>query len=185
MESIKIDVNSSVVAIDSKEISHVVKGAVIALADTAERNFDCPPTAIKTVKAFTEFMRGVEKLPDLPSEFWVNALRCAVEMLGIVKDDLESLKKESSRLATDARYEENRRLSELAKNIASERWLTGSDLNHKKMKSYLADEYKDANGANPFKKIPDKALLRACREAAEEIGRPDLIFGKQPTVRKK
>jgi hypothetical protein len=185
MESLKIEVNSSVVAIDSKEISHVVKGTVIALADTAERYFDCPPTAIKTVKAFTEFMRGVEKLPDLPSELWVNALRCAFEMLRIVTDHQEALKKESAKKAANVRHAENRELAERAKSVAADLWREGSELLHHKMKVYLAGEYKDSTGVNPFKTLPDKPFLTACREAAEMIERPDLIFGKQPTVRKK
>lgn len=180
-----IEVHSSSFSIDSKEVIPLVKGAIISLADIADSYSDYPPTAIKTAKAFAGFVKGLEELPDLPSEFWANALRCTYEILGIVKDDQEALKKESSRRATDAQYKQRRKLSEDAESVARNLYENGSNLRHHEMKVYLAKEYKDESGTNPFKDLPDKTLLRACRKAAKSSGRLDLITGTSQKIEEK
>lgn len=151
------------------------------------------PTDTETGEAIVAFLESVAELPGMPAEFWPKAVFFVGKVIEGAGSDrvaaalagMEARAKEGSRAATDARHAENRELAERAKSVAADLWRGGSERRHHKMKAYLAKEYKDSTGVNPFKTLPDKPFLTACREAAEMIGRPDLIFGKQPTVRKK
>ena len=65
--------------------------------------------------------------------------------------------------------------------VARGEWESGSTLLHHQMKKFISEEYEDNVGKHPFLNLSDKSILGKCKEVAESMGRPDLIFGYKKT----